>query len=149
MGYAEIASRPLVLAEELERRGLGHDAADAFAWQLTARHPLARRLGVEILSREIVRRGLDAGAARDAALMLFALELLDGGLGFGRVVQELRRWDPEGTSGWAEAMEAARLHRRLSGSAPREIPREIADRVALVCLGLCIVALLACLWIVA
>jgi len=149
MSYADVASRPTVLAEELERRGLGHAAADAFAWQLTARHPLARRLGVELLSREIARRGLEAGAARDAALMLFALELLDGGLGFGRVVQELQRWDAEGRSGWAEAMEAVRLHRRLSGGTPREPSPEMVNRVAIACLGAGIAALLACLWLVA
>lgn len=149
MGYAEVASRPTVLAEELERRGLRHDAADAFAWQLTARHPLARRLGVDVLSREIARRGLEAGAARDAALMLFALELLDGGLGFGRVVQELRRWDVDGASGWAEAMEATRLHRRLAAAGAREATSALADRAALVCLGFGVVALLACLRAVA
>jgi hypothetical protein len=145
MSYAGVAARPLLLAEELARRGLCQDVADAFAWWITARHPFARRVGVEALSREIARRGLEAGAAHDAALMLLALELLDGGLTFDRVVREVRRWDSSGHSGWAEAMEAARLHRKLAALAPRAVSSTIAERAAVACLGLSIVALLVCL----
>jgi hypothetical protein len=148
MSQAGVALRPTVLAKELERRGLGHEVADQFAWHLTARHPFARRLGVEVLSREIARRGLDENAAHDTALMLLALELLDGGLHFGRVVQELRRWEGPGHSAWAEAMEAMRLARSLA-KPPRPDPSTVGDRLAIAFLGLGIIALLACLLVVA
>ncbi len=73
--------------------------------------PLARRVGVEKLTRVFEKLGLEGDAAIDGAALVTAFELMGMGVSYGGVLKALDRFRvPRGNS-VAAAIEAARLMR--------------------------------------
>ncbi len=71
--------------------------------------PLARRVGVEKLTRAFEKLGLEGDAALDGAALVMALELMGMGVSYGGVLNTLDRFGvPHGNS-VAAAIDAARL----------------------------------------
>jgi CheY-like chemotaxis protein len=99
------------LAAELSELGLNTEDAKRLSSLATVQFPLARRVGVRTVERWLRSAGVPAEEAADGAAVLFALDALDMGRPFDRVVRDLgvAGMDPARAQG--AAFEAARIQR--------------------------------------
>jgi hypothetical protein len=130
-----------VLEGEFRSVGMSEETAAALSCELVLQHPLGLRAGVWRLTRRIAASGIEADLAQHLALVLLALESLQRGMSFERVLAEARCQAGDPSRGLAACLDAARLRHEIRRRLPdrsraRRGPRwEVAALVALGLLG--------------
>ncbi|MDJ0788210.1 MAG: hypothetical protein QNK05_15485 [Myxococcota bacterium] len=130
------------LTSELSELGLSAEDAERLSSLVTVQFPLARRVGVRGIERWLRGAGVPGDEAREGAAVLFALDALDMGAPFDRVVRDLGLAGYERARAQGAAFEAARIQR----SSPRP-PREAEIPASLIVCALASTAALAVVFI--
>ena len=86
-------SRIELLEAEFASRGMHPTAAADLACQLILKHPMAQRFGMRKLTDEIVAHGMATEEVDETARVLLAIELMDCGADFDRMINELEQYD--------------------------------------------------------
>jgi hypothetical protein len=108
-------SRIEILTQLFSDQGMSEKMAQALSCQLVLHHPITRKLGPRTLAREIEARGLSQKAAREMSVLLLAVELMDRGIRYQRILKHLGQLEVPEQEALAGALEASRIHRE-SGS---------------------------------
>lgn len=109
-------SRIDLLTRLFSERGMDEVDAEALSCQVVLQHPIAQKLGVENLAREIAARGLAEDSARELATLLLAIELMDRGATYDKVITHLEHNSLSPAEALAGAIDASRIHRESRGS---------------------------------
>ncbi len=104
-------SRIEILTRLFSDQGMSEKVAQALSCQVVLHHPITRKLGLATLAREIEARGLSEGAAREMSVLLLAVELMDRGIHYQRILKHLRQLEVPEHDALAGAIEASRIHR--------------------------------------
>lgn len=109
-------SRIELLEAEFSSRGMHPSAAADLACHLVINHPVAQRFGMQKLTDEIISHGMGIDDADETARVLLAIELMDRGADFDKMMGELERYDVTGGDALAAALDGSRIHRATGSS---------------------------------
>ncbi len=104
-------SRIEILTRLFSDQGMSEKMAQALSCQVVLHHPITRKLGLQTLAREIEARGLSHEAAHEMSVLLLAVELMDRGIGYQRILKHLGQLEVPNQEALAGALEASRIHR--------------------------------------
>lgn len=100
-----------LLTRRFSSQGMNEKMAQALSSQVVLHHPITRKLGLQTLAQEIQARGLSAEAAREMSVLLLAVELMDRGISYDRILKHLDRLEVPAQDALAGAIEASQIHR--------------------------------------
>ncbi len=108
------ASRVELLTREFANRGMSEEAAEDLSCHVVLNHPLAQKLGIDNLAREIATRGMPGDRAREAATLLLAIELMNRGATYDTVISRLELEPISPGEALAGALDASRIQRQTT-----------------------------------
>ncbi len=104
-------SRIEILTRMFSTLGMNEKMAQALSCQVVLHHPITQKLGLQTLTKEIETRGLSHEAAHEMSVLLLAVELMDRGISYDRILKHLERLGVPAQEALAAALEASRIHR--------------------------------------
>lgn len=105
-------SRIEILTRLFSNQGMNQQTAQALSCQVVLHHPITQKLGMKTLAREIAARGVSEAAAHEMSVLLLAVELMDRGISYDRIVKHLQRLDVPANDALAGALEASAIQRQ-------------------------------------